>query len=160
MRHLLYSTNVYLKLLIQEKYFDNKHYIWCSEHFDSKATPKYSASSHVPPSSNPAAIYKELLRDVNGKDKHSSKINAQKTSFIARATQSFTDNLITKSDMEEIIYIVDTSPFDYWRPLLYVIPAKPVVGRLNLVPIQNRAGFGDEFIIAKLDRNEFDILEL
>jgi hypothetical protein len=160
MRHLLYSTNVYLKLLIQEKYFNDEHYIWCSEHFDSKATPKYSASSHVPPSSNPAAIYQELLNDVNGKDKHSAKINEQKASFTARATQSFTDRLITKSEMEEIIYMVDDAPFEYWRPLVYVIPAEPVVGRLTLVPIQKRAGFGDEFIISKLDRNEFDILEL
>jgi hypothetical protein len=160
MRQLLYSTNVYLKLLIQEKYYDDMHFVWCSEYFDCQAAPKYSSSTLVAPSSNPASIYKELLRDVNGKDKHSAKITAQKTSFVARAIENFNKGIITVQQKEEIIFMVDDSPFEYWRPLLYVVPTEPIKDRLALVPINQRAGFGDEYIIKDLKRNEFDIVEL
>jgi hypothetical protein len=160
MRQLLYSTNVYLKLLIQEKYFNDKHYIWCSEYFDSNTAPKYSIGTLIAPSSNPASIYKELQRDVMGKDKHSAKINAQKASFVARAIESFDRGDITEDEKEEIIYMVNDAPFEYWRPLLYVASTELIKHKLTLVPINQRAGFGNEYIAKDLTRYEFDIVEL
>jgi len=160
MRQILYSTNVYLKLLIQERYFNNKHYIWCSEYFDSNTAPTYSFSTLVAPSSNPASIYRELQRDVNGKDKHSAKITSQKASFVSRAIESHTEGQITEEVKEEIIYMVNDAPFEYWRPLLYVVSTELIKDRIILVPISQRAGFGYEYIAKDLNRNEFDIVEL
>ncbi len=160
MKQILYSTNVFLKLLIQEKYFDDKHFIWCSEFFDCDAAPKYSSGTLVAPSSNPASIYKELVRDVNGKDKHSAKITEQKASFISRAIESHTNGVITEQEKEEIIFMVNDAPFEYWRPLLYLVPSEIVKDRLSLVPIDKRAGFGNEYIVKGLLRNEFDIVEI
>jgi hypothetical protein len=72
---LLYSTNVFLKLLIQEKYMHDIHYVWCSENFDSATVSTHSSAYLVPPSSNPADIFRTLRRDVDKHDQHSAKIN-------------------------------------------------------------------------------------
>ena len=159
MRYLLYSTNVFLKLVIQERYFHDIHFVWCSEYFDNEAAPKYSSGTLVPPSSNPASIYRALLQDVKGQDKHSAKITAQKASFTARAIENFNEGTISEEAKDEIIYIVDNTPFEYWRPLLYIIPSEFVKDRVDLVPIEKRAGLGNEYIIKDLKRNEFDIVE-
>jgi hypothetical protein len=63
---VLYSTNVFLKFHIQEQYRGDIHYVWCSENFDSRKLSAYSSGSLVPPSSNPADIYRQLQQDVKG----------------------------------------------------------------------------------------------
>ena len=111
-------------------------------------------------SSNPADIYRELRRDVNSKDKHSGKINAQKTSLKKLAVDWHAMGEISLAQRDDITYIVDYATFDDWRPIIYVIPRAPVASRLKLVPAHLRAGIGDEFIIEDLQRSEFDIIEL
>lgn len=155
---LLYSTNVYLKYHLQNRYYGNVHYVWCSEAFDSSKLSAYSGTQ-VPPSSDPSSIYRELLRDVSGKDTHSAKITAQKASFQSLALRFAKDGRIDKATKEDILYMIKTADFSYWRPLLYVIPRAPVEPRMKLVPMKNRAGFGDEFIIADLRPSEFDVIE-
>lgn len=158
-RILLYSTNVFLKLLIQEKYRNDIHYVWCSERFDSRKLEAYSVRALIPPSSNPADIYRQLRRDVDGRDMHSAKIIAQKASFKSIAIEWEKNGEIASNDKEEIIYMVDTSDFELWKPLLYIIPYAPVKSRLLTVPISQRAGVGEEYIIPNLKRSEFDIIE-
>ncbi len=157
---VLYSTNVFLKLLIQETYWNDVHYVWCSEHYDSKKLSSLSSGSLVAPSSNPADIYNELQRDVKGRDSHSAKINAQKASFTARAIDAFNTGRLSEDQKDEIIYMADTAPFDLWRPLIYVIPLDPIRHKVKKVPISKRAGFGTEYIIPDLERGEFDIIEV
>ena len=157
---VLYSTKVFLKLYIQEKYRKDLHYVWCSENFDSKMLSRYSGGALVPASSNPADIYRELRRDVNSKDKHSGKINAQKTSLKKLAVDWHARGEISLAERDDITYIVDSASFDDWRPIIYVIPRAQVASRLKLVPAQLRAGIGDEFTIEDLQRSEFDIIEL
>jgi hypothetical protein len=157
---LLYSTNVFLKLLIQERFRGDVHYIWCSEYFDSKSLPRYSSSSLIAPSSNPADIYLELRRAVHGKDRHCLKINEQKLSLKSLAITWEASGEISTDNKEEIIYRVDTADFDDWRPLLYIAPRDLVQSRLQVVPPSKRASFGLEYIIPDLKRSEFDIIEL
>lgn len=157
---LLYSTNVFLKQFLQERYRNDLHYVWCSEYFDSRKLGSYASGALVPPSSNPADIYRELKRDVEGRDLHSSKITAQKASFISLAITWEQNGEISSDERDEITYIVNTAGFEMWRPLLYVIPRAPVESRLQLVPISQRAGFGSEHILADLERSEFDMVEL
>lgn len=157
---LLYSTNVLLKLLIQERFRGDIHYVWCSESFDSQSLPRYSHRSQVAPSSNPADIYRELKGAVQRKDQHCYKINEQKLSLKTLAVEWENAGEITSEDKEEIIYRVDNASFDDWRPLIYVIPRAMVEPRLKVVPANKRASFGPEFIIADLHRYEFDIIEL
>jgi hypothetical protein len=157
---VLYSTNVFLKLLIQERYRRDIHYVWCSESFDSRILSPYSSGALVAPSSNPADIYRELQRDVKGRDSHSAKIAAQKASLQNLAIAWATAGEITDEQKNEIMYMVSNASFDLWRPLVYVIPREPVESRLKVVPMEKRASFGPEYIIEDLRRSEFDLIEL
>jgi hypothetical protein len=157
---MLYSTNVFLKLILQEKYQRDLHYAWCSDHWDSQALSRYAISSQVAPSANPADIFREIKRDVDRGDLHSPKLAAQKASFIARAHEWEKAGSITRSDREDIIYMVEHATSKDWRPLVYVIRRDAVAARLQVVPAHQRAGLGDEYIIPDLARSEFDILEL
>jgi hypothetical protein len=156
---LLYSTNVFLKLLIQERYRGDIHYIWCSESFDSSSLSRYSLSSRVAPSSNPVDIYRELKDAIKRSDRHNYKINEQKVSLKNLAITWEAASEITADDKDEIIYMADNAVFDDWRPLIYIVPRALVEPRLQVVPASKRASFGPEYIIPDLKRNEFDIIE-
>lgn len=104
----------------------------------------------MPPTSNPLDIYRDLHEAVQRRDMHNAKIIAQKASFAKLAVEWETKGEITTQEKDDIIYMVDNAPFDFWRPLLYVIPADPVKIRLQVVPIHLRAGFGNEYILADL----------
>lgn len=157
---LLYSTNVFLKFLIQQKFRNDIHYVWCSDCFDAAASPRYSLTSQVAPSANPAEIYRQLKLDIKNKDRHSYKINAQKASLTSLAIDWEGKGEITSEQKDEIIFMVTNAAFDDWRPLIYIIPRELVAGRLKVVPISKRASFGDEFIVEDLKPNEFDLIEL
>lgn len=103
---LLYSTNVLLKLLIQERFRKDMHYVWCSESFDSQSLSRYSFTSQVAPSSNPVDIYKELKSAVQRKDQHCHKINEQKLSLKNLALKWETIGEISTDAKEEIIYML------------------------------------------------------
>jgi len=156
---ILYSTNTYLKYHIQQRFRNDVHWVWCSEIFDSKTAAALAPNYLVAPSSNPADIYRELKRDIAGRDVHSAKIGSQKASLQALAIQWEAGGEISPENKKEIIFMVTTAAIEYWRPLLYVIPRALVQNRMQLVPIEKRASFGIEYTINDLKRNEFDIVE-
>ena len=114
----------------------------------------------VPPSANPADIYRLLREDVRRSDSHSVKINQQKATLGSLAVDWQRAGRISEIQRDEIIFMVQNATFDHWRPLLYIIPVEAVRPRMKLVPIGKRAGFGDEYIIEDLKRTEFDLVEL
>ena len=156
---VLYSTNPRIKLLIQERFRRDRHYVWCSESFDSTALGRYNGAALIPPSSNPRSIYRELRDGVRGGDRHNDKINNTRTSLKALATTWQNAGEITADEKQEIVWLADNPDLTYWNPLVYVIPRHIVASRLILVPVAQRASFGAEYIIQDLDRNEFDIIE-
>lgn len=156
---VLYSTNAYLKLFIQEKFYGDVHYVWVSEMFDAtKAHAYVGGAASVPPSSDPAAIYRDLRTAIDRGDTHCAKIKMQRASFRQRAAKSFEDAVITEAQRDEIFYLVKHAEFKLWRPLIYVIPRAPLGDRLKVVPAKDRAGLGDEFTVL-LKRPEFDVIE-
>jgi hypothetical protein len=157
---ILYSCNVFLKLLIHQRYRGDVHYVWCSEEFDSRSLDRSSLGAQVAPSANPADIYRELKRDVDGNDAHSAKINAQKVSLKGLAIQWEQNGEIAVTDRDDIVYWVDNAPLGLWRPVVYVIPWPADTTRIPLVPASQRAGIGEEYVIADLKRCEFDVIEL
>jgi hypothetical protein len=159
-KNCVYSTNVYLKYHLQQRFYNDIHYVWCSEHFDSKVVGAYSPAALVPPSSNPADIYNDLKEAVRNGDNHNAKINQQKTSIKALAIQFNSAGRISDDIKDEIIYMVDNSPFNMWRPLIYIIPRTPVEARMRVVPIHERASFGIEYIIEDIHTIDFDVIEL
>jgi hypothetical protein len=158
--HFFYSTNTFMKKVIQERYRNNSHYIWCGENFDATVLAKHSGSSLVAPSSNPADIYRELKIAVERKDKHCSKITEQRTTFLNLAIEWASKGEITIQDKEDITYMVNEFDIDYWRPVLYIIPRSIIdVARIKTVAMKGRASFGTEYIIEDLKAHEFDLIE-
>lgn len=159
--HLLYSTNAFLKYLIYDNFRSGVHYVWCSDTFDSAKVSPFSLGSLVPPSANPADIFRELARDAKLGDLHSHKISEQKLGFSRLAVDWATNGEITNEQRDEILEMVKIAPFNHWRPLIYIIPrGKIAPGRLKLVPVAKRAGFGNEYVIADLMTSEFEIIDL
>jgi len=156
---LLYSTNTYLKFVVHREFRKNSHFVWCSEYFDAKARSAFEAGAGLPPSSDPAAIYRQLKRDVEQRDAHSAKITSQKAVLNRLAIEWERNGEITTEHKAEIAYMVRHADFADWRPLIYVIPRAAVETRLALVPIEKRASHDREYVVPDLQRNEFDIIE-
>lgn len=157
--HLLYSANPHLKLYVQQQYQDDVHYVWCSGCFDPQAAPRLSNASRIPPSSSPKDICRALHAAVARGDRHDPKIVEQRAGIIGRATKWAASGAISAGQRDEILYLAEKSELKEWRPLLYVIPRALVAARLRRVPMADRAGIGDEFVIPDLRRNEFDVIE-
>lgn len=157
---LLYSTVPFMKWLIQHRYRGDRHYVWCSESFDSSTLPRYSIGHYVGPTSDPATIYKEMKEAVARTDTHYWKINEQIASLTKLAIDWEAAKEISPADRDDILYMIkEQSFFQYWRPVLYVIPRVLVDARLKPVPMAKCASLGPEFILEDLAANEFDRIE-
>jgi hypothetical protein len=149
-----------MRYAIYQKYRNDTHYVWCSELSDSRHASAFSLGSLVPPSSNPIEIYRELQRDVHSKDTHSAKLLALKASLTNRAVEWAGAGHITVQQKEDIILLINKATHAEWRPLLYIIPRAPIAPpRLKTVPVGDRAGLGEEYIIEDLKGTEFEIVE-
>ncbi len=157
---LLYSVNSAIKLTIQQMFRGDIHWVWCSEQFDSHAADRYSISATVAPTSNPAAIYRQLKEESAAMDRHSDKIEKVRVSLSALAVKWQEQGEISAEEKEEIISLVKYAGAREWRPLLYVIPGEGVKGRIKRVRLEERAGVGPEYIIEDLKPSEFHIIEL
>jgi len=159
--HFLYSTNVFLKLLIQEQFRNDVHYVWCSESFNPSKLNPYSITSMIAPSSSPFDIYNDLKVALARNDRHNDKINNQKLSFKNLADMWEASGGITKDQRDEIYYMVENATNNEWKPLIYLIPRSIIdLSRLKIVPPAKRASFGMEYIVEDLKRDEFDLIEL
>jgi len=135
------------------------HYVWCSEVFDSTTLSEYEPGRLIPPSSNPADIYRRLQEDCLRGDGHSDLITRWRGSFTALALEWHTNGEIAPEIRDDILVLAKSTDYRLWRPTLYVIPRDRVVSRLKRVPIDRRAGPAEEYIIEDLHGTEFDVLE-
>lgn len=156
----LYSTNVFMKYWIQERYANGRHYVWCSSYFDSSKHGAYSDAYGIAASSNPAVLYRRYKQDLESGDTHSSMIEKQKAGIKARAAEWLGAGKISEEDLEDIVTMVDLDRRDDWRPLIYIINRNLVSDRLERVPARERAGIGLEYRISDLTRDEFDLIEV
>lgn len=138
------------------------HYVWCSEEFDSSKVRSYSPSGHVPPTSNPVDIYRDLKRAIETGDTHNAKIVEQRNSLLQLAIEWESKGEISAAVSADMSYVVQHHPdFHIWRPLIYVIPLTPSVERRRVaVPLAHCAGLGPEYIIKDLNDFEFDLIEV
>ncbi len=156
---LLYSVNPRVKLVIQREFRGDRHYVWCSERFDSATAGPYTLAALVPPTSNPKQIYRGLKEACDRRDRHNDKIISIRAGYLTRAEQWLAAGEITPEARAEIVYLVTLDDFELWRPVLYLIPRAPVALRLQPVAPEQRAGAGPEFIIGDLAATEFETVE-
>jgi hypothetical protein len=115
----------------------------------------------MPPSAIPGEIYDRLYRDVQGGDRHSDWIDSNREALRRGARCKKSEGVITAKQKAEIISVVKDAPIASFKPLLYVIPFQRVKRLLREVPADRRAHpMSLEYIIEKLPRSSFDVLEL
>jgi hypothetical protein len=156
---LLWSTNTFLKHLIQQTFANDRHYVWCSPVFEGAALAKYAIGANQPSSSDPASIYRGLHLAVRSGDAKYDKILSQKKTLKARAVKWANDGLIDNEQRDEIFAMIKHAQIVDFRPLLYVIPYPPVASRVKVVPLPKRSGHQREYVITDLASNEFHIIE-
>jgi hypothetical protein len=154
---LLYSTNTLLAYHINQTYYADLHYAWCSAFFGAANIP--SPYRPNPPSSSPQEIYETLLKAVESGDRHSERIRLNKAGLRRGATFKHGQGDISDMQRLEILDKVRLAQCADFKPLLYVIPYTLVSDMLITVPVKHRANpLSEEYIIARLRRNSFDII--
>lgn len=155
----LYSTNTLLAYRINQKYYGQKHYVWCNSSLRGDNSPPDNSN---PPSSSPIEIYRDFDKAVKEGDHNSFLISANKLGIRNGAQKKCDAGTITDSDLTEINWIVDSAQIPDFKPLLYLIPYSNLIANIiTPVPPQTKAHpFSDECIIESLERAYFDILNL
>jgi hypothetical protein len=156
---VLYSAQTLLAYRINQRYYAERHWVWCSPYRGAGTTPAVDAA--VPPSSSPLEIYKSLYQDVKGGDGHSAKIEANRQGLVRGANAKLAAQAIDEAVAGEIAEVANLAEVADFRPLLYIIPYALVAKEVKVVPVGQRAHpLSEEFQIESLSRQHFDIIEL
>lgn len=144
--------------MISERYFNGEHYIWCTPYFDSRQHSPRNGT--VPPTSSPAEIYQSLFQEVRRGDRHSGKIKENRIGILRGAAIKKDQGVINEKQKDDIAAIVDRAETYDFRPLIYLIPYSIACDRLAEVPIADKAHpLSVEYVIDRLPRNDFDVIE-
>jgi hypothetical protein len=155
---LLYSTNTWLAYAIAERYYDGIHFAWCSPVYDGTTA---DAHVNIPPSSSPADLYRLLRDEVERGEQHSTVFKSKRDGLLRGADARLAEGTIGHAERIAIEQMIDTSPLQAFRPVLYVIPYDRVRGTVVEAPIEERAHpFSIEYKVNPLPRDCFDMLEL
>ena len=158
---VLYSTNPWFAHDVSVRYCGGRHFVWCCEYFDTSKAPAGSAAALVAPSSTPKVIFEQLRLEVLGEERHSTRIQNYRKTFKRLARTWHSDGAISDEQRDDILATLRQTSWKIWRPLLFVIPAAPIVAAKRLIEVNAsaRAGHGPELQIRDLMPNEFDIIE-
>ena len=158
---ILYSVNTYLAYMINQRYYGDKHYVWCSEVFDARSQHALGHHANIPPTSNPREVYFNLHEEVKRGDWHSAKIDANRKGILRGAREKLRIGVINPDQFEEIDQIVNSVELSEFRPLLYIIPYHNIAEAVRQATVAERAHpLSLEYIIESLDRQHFDPLEV
>jgi len=156
---LIYSCSTWLSYNICQHFYGEMHYAWCSPCFDAEFL--LSPYNSIPPSSNPRRIYWNLKRDVDAADLHSERIRQIRQGIEKGAAIRHSEGMIDHAEYGEIIEILERAQLSDYKPLMFVIPSRPVANMMVRVDSKGRAGlFSEEYIIKNLPRHLFDAFEL
>jgi hypothetical protein len=155
--NVLYSTVTWLAFQIAREYYEDVHYAWCAPIFDGRDRDPLAPS--VPPTSSPFEIYSNLKEEISRGDRHSAKIQENKTGLLRGAAAKFSAKTIDAQEQTEIEGIVAAAGLQDFKPLILVIPYANVASLVQSVPLQMRASlFSTELIIPQLPRKLFDVI--
>jgi hypothetical protein len=152
---VLYSVNTLLAYVISEQYYRQKHYVWCSPFFNSRAIS--SLDINTPPTSNPFDIYVNLRKEVESGDRHSAKVKENKVGILRGAMFKRQAGVISSEEEKDIVAMVDAAETRDFIPIVYVIPFARVSNIVRKVPVNERAHpLSIEYMIENLPRHNFD----
>jgi hypothetical protein len=156
---ILYSVNSYFAYYINEKYY-KKHFVWCC--------PKYNTNDenllnrNNPRSSNPKFLIDDYLTGIKtAKTFHviteflKERINGLNYGLYVMKSAIGDDNFNIISKMLDDIK--NNYKFEYFFPIIYVMPYKDVRKKVIEAPVHSRADtLSEEYNIENLQSNEFD----
>lgn len=154
---ILYSVGTNLAYFINQNYYKNKHYLWCTTSF---------FDSNQPPTSDPQTIAKRLIQIIKTRDHHAHEIEDNISGLLRGVAAKQKQSVIDKNRADMLKGFIDCIKVDYsqFYPVLYVIP----VSRLNdyesrCKPVDKKDRASDlskEYIIDDLDLNleECDVI--
>jgi hypothetical protein len=147
--------------MINQRYYKDLHYVWCSEVFDARAQYAYGPHASIPPSASPYEIYKTMRDDVRRGDLHSLNLKRLRETIANGAMLKREAGEISTTQYDDIGKILDGALLMDFRPLLYIIPYQAVSALIKEVPIQERAHpLSLELKISALPRELFDVIEV
>jgi hypothetical protein len=156
---VLYSTNTWLAFQIAEQYYRRKHYVWCTPYFSGRSDK--GDAGFVPPTSSPWEIYRSLFNECREGDRHSTKIEQNRSALVRGAKAMRIARVITAKRERDIVSSVERAEVRDFEPLLYVIPYGRVWRLVKEVPVRNRAHpLSREYVIESLPRRLFDVIRL
>lgn len=155
---VLYSANTQLAYRINEHFYGQIHFVWCSAFFSAPSSR--SIDMEMPPSSTPCDICRNYLEDITRRDLHSRSLQDNRTGLENGMKSKLAERVITEEQYRELEEIIAKSALDELRPLLYVIPFEGVRDLVESVPPSQRAHpFSPEYRIERLPRSRFDVLD-
>lgn len=156
--NLLYSTNTLLAWRIANRYYRDRHFVWCTPHVDSNSIIPRARTT--PPSSCPLEILKRLKQDIERGDRHSSLIRQSCDGIMRGADINLGKKVIDSQQRQYIYDTIAAAQLADFTPLIYVIPVAKVARKIREVPPKDRAHcLSWEYQIESLLPNEFDVLE-
>jgi hypothetical protein len=152
-----YSTNTLLAYNISQKYYRQKHFVWCTPHFE----PWTGADEYtVPDSSSPKQIFKDLYKAVCSMDKHNLNIRSNRLGLRRGVAAKRETGMINDEQAKEILAEIKQAESGFFRPFLYVIPYLLVKDMIIELPPRERANpLSVEYKILELPRDCFDRIE-
>jgi len=152
----LYSTNTLLALRIGRKYYDNKHYVYCTSDFGCPSLSNRLDAN--PPTSSPYKIYHTLQAEVEAGDLHSEKINLNRIGLRKGAETKHATGIISEEQKQEILKVIERAETRDFKPLIYLMVYNEVSNLLTVVPVEERAHpLADEYIIKCLPDDLFGV---
>lgn len=94
---LLYSTGTALAYRIAKEYYQNVHFVWCTEAFDAALQPG---------TSNPRTLCTRYLEQITKSDGHAVEIDQNKAGILRGAEEKLKQGIITKAQKKEIVWKV------------------------------------------------------
>lgn len=146
----LYSMGTYIAYRISKQYYNNVHYTWCTEKFHSDSQPAMS---------DPQTRGNRFLLAVKTGDRHSNEIIVNISGILKGARAKRKDKTIKRSEYKLIRQMVNSSSYDDFFPILYIIKTEAVKDRCIEVKKEEKANDNSvEYLIKDLSEDEFEII--
>lgn len=150
----LFSQTTKLAYSINEKYYNNEHYVWCSE---------FIHDPNQPPTSDPVARCNQLLKTIKTGDRHAPEINEHLAGILAGAAAKRKSNVISAEEHKLIRTSLNINILSYelFIPLIYIIDYSKVKDRCkHIEPWDKASDSSSEILITDLKPDEYTIIDM
>lgn len=148
----LFSIGTWFSYRINQIYYGDVHYVWCTTCFNDK---------NQPITSNPRSICKRFLDQIVSGDRHTKEIEENKAGILRGAQAKLDAGVINNVQYKEICQLVNLARYEDFFPVLYVINGRKV-GNIRCVEVARKDRASDtakEFRIFDLSKGEYELID-